>query len=336
MSTRLAEEQLHQIVSLYEEGYSIYHIAPLIGCAPQTIHKKLVLLDVERRDRSGLSPAAKEVNLLVENQRVKNKQQKTDATATHHHQIAQRYANGESMRELSRKTGHKMCSLKRWIEDNGVERRTLSQACRVHSLDENAFTLITTEPQAYWLGFLTADGGISERNTLRLNLQERDRCHVEAFQSFLQTSVPVASQTVRYKDKYYPVAYLNVSSPKICADLAQYGLGPRKSKTVRWPSRLPPELSRHYIRGLFDGDGTWGKGPKWQLLGNRPILLEIQELLMRNCNVKKTKLVDHHTTPDIAALVYNGRQQLFRVALWMYVDATIFLERKWRDYQDRK
>jgi hypothetical protein len=333
----LTQNQLEQIGRLYKAGQSIYQIAPVVGCAPQTVHKKLILLGIPRRDRSGLTESQKQANAQAEAQRVALKLHKQEERADMQKEIAERYRKGESMLELRRNTGHSIPAIKSWLVNNQVEQRTASQACRIHSLDENVFSEISTEPQAYWLGFLTADGGISQHSSLRINLQERDRAHVEAFQKFMQTTIPVARQIVRCKDKYYPVSYLNIGSIKICADLARYGLGPQKSKTVRWPVTLPPHLAPHYIRGVFDGDGTWSTVTKkgsiaWMLLGNRPFLLDVQQVMMRCCDLSQTKLMDHHTTVDIALLAYSGSTQVARIASWMYTGSTICLKRKLARY----
>jgi Helix-turn-helix domain of resolvase len=337
INMNLTPNQLEQIVRLYKSGQSIYKIAPVVGCAPQTVHKKLVLLGVPRRDRSGLMESQKQANAQAEAERVALILQKQEERADMQKEIAERYRKGESMLELRRSTGHAVPSIKSWIVKNQIEQRTASQACRIHSLNENAFSDILTEPQAYWLGFLTADGGISHHSSLRINLQERDRAHVEAFQKFMQTSIPVARQIVKCKDKQYPVSYLNIGSIKICADLARYGLGPRKSKTVRWPACLPDHLAPHYVRGVFDGDGTWSTitkkgGIAWMLLGNRPFLLDVQQVMMQYCDLSQTKLIDHHTTTDIALLSYSGSTQVARIASWMYTGSTICLNRKLARY----
>jgi hypothetical protein len=55
--------------------------------------------------------------------------------------------------------------------------------------DETIFSKIDNEEKAYWLGFLYADGSItnSDRYSLELSLKESDREHIVKFQQFLKT-----------------------------------------------------------------------------------------------------------------------------------------------------
>jgi hypothetical protein len=248
-------------------------------------------------------------------------------------QIVSLYSLGQSARSIGRLFGCTTRTVTNWLKCAGVTLRSPSEACRVHSLNQNIFASVETEPQAYWLGFLSADGGINLHHSVRVNLQERDSGHLELLQAFFQTTKPIQCQMCRCKSGTYPVSYLIVTSEQICSDLARYGVLPKKSKTIRWPDGLPPQLASHYVRGVFDGDGTWcGMNRKgmcqWRLIGNRAYLLDIQSLMMETCCLNQTKLCDHHTTPDMAYLVYNGTRQTMRIADWLYRDATVWLPRK--------
>jgi hypothetical protein len=50
---------------------------------------------------------------------------------------------------------------------------------------------------------------------------------------------------------------LSVASPQLTARLAKHGIFPNKTFTLEWPDHLDPELLRHFLRGYFDGDGSW-------------------------------------------------------------------------------
>ena len=41
----------------------------------------------------------------------------------------------------------------------------------------------------------------------------------------------------------------------VCRDLVQYGIHPRKSRTIRFPD-VPGQHLRHFLRGCWDGDGS--------------------------------------------------------------------------------
>lgn len=119
----------------------------------------------------------------------------------------------------------------------------------------------------------------------------------------------------------------------MCAALAEHGIGPRKTRTLSALPELPEHLYGAYVRGVFDGDGTWSglhaKGMiAWRLIGNRDYLLSVQDLMIRTLALNKTKLTAHHTTPYIALLNYGGTQQTIKICRWMYFGATTHLLRK--------
>src|SRR5688572_26837187 len=125
---------------------------------------------------------------------------------------------------------------------------------RKYNLNEQFFEKINTEEQAYWLGFLYADGCILERkigqSALHVKLAETEPL-IKLAQS-LKTNRPIAtyvSQNGYNIGKLYHT--LTIVSDKIVQDLRQYGCVPRKSLTLKFPNNLPEFLVSHFIRGYF-------------------------------------------------------------------------------------
>lgn len=236
-----------------------------------------------------------------------------------------------------------MATIRIWLEVAQVERRSQSESCRRHPLNQTVFNKIDTDAKAYWLGFLTADGSISPRGEIWLGLQLRDRDHLERFRSFLETTIPVRTT---HKPRGYTsttCCYISVHSLPMCADLVRLGVYPRKTQTLSALPTLPSHLFGSYLRGVFDGDGSWGipnyiGAIVWRLAGNREYLLHVQELMVNTLGLSRTKLINHHTTPYIAYLSYCGTRQVSKIAQWMYGKSTIHLDRKLirlRDYLQR-
>lgn len=126
---------------------------------------------------------------------------------------------------------------------------------RKYPFNEHYFQRISSSAQAYWLGFITADGGISAKTpVLALNLAARDDEQIVAFQQALGRKCPLRYARSNYGTK---VVRFAVSSELLIIDLKRCGVGPRKSLVQRaWDG--PRELMRHYWRGVFDGDGSLG------------------------------------------------------------------------------
>ena len=109
--------------------------------------------------------------------------------------------------------------------------------------------------------------------------------------------------------------------------LESFGVVPRKTATLRWPD-LPEPMLRHFLRGYFDGDGSWlglDLGARFVLCGNRRFLVDCQEYLMLAAGLPKTKLRAHNGT---WYLHYAGRRQCMRIAGLLYCRARLFLQRK--------
>lgn len=69
---------------------------------------------------------------------------------------------------ISQKLNASLCgiydALRRW----GVKTRNLSDSHRQYNIDENYFDTINTEEKAYWLGFIYADGFITNPLSFRM------------------------------------------------------------------------------------------------------------------------------------------------------------------------
>lgn len=121
----------------------------------------------------------------------------------------------------------------------------------MYSLDEDFFTEIDTPEQAYWLGFITADGCVLEDPAgrpacLRVDLAQCDDDHLRILCNHLGSDRPVLYSQ--------DCACVSFGSRRLASALCKLGVTPRKSLIVE-PWNGPADLMVHYWRGLFDGDG---------------------------------------------------------------------------------
>lgn len=198
-----------------------------------------------------------------------------------------------------------------------------------YALNESYFDEITTEEQAYWLGFITADGGIirsgSKTYSLRVELGECDADHVRLLSAALGSAKPLTTRrggtlVVAVFDSRYLVEALD-----------RLGVGPRKSLTAE-PWNGPVHLMPHYWRGLFDGDGSIfrGKtqpGQHWcvSLIGSRPCIDAYQAWA--------APISGSHSRPALMKggvwrWKVEGGQKPQRLARALYGNATVSLARK--------
>lgn len=141
-----------------------------------------------------------------------------------------------------------------YLKRTGVRIKTLSEVRKLIT-KENFFESIDSELKAYLLGFFAADGCLERRKdydsyTLRIGVSIKDAHILKLFNKTLaddKISIGITSENM---------ATFAITSKKLGEDLI--ALGFTKDKTKDW-SKFPiisKDLIPHFIRGLFDGDGT--------------------------------------------------------------------------------
>jgi hypothetical protein len=143
----------------------------------------------------------------------------------------------------------------------GMQRRP-SHNGFVGECDHDFFTIIDTEPKAYFLSVLGGDGCVSQDDEIILDLKDIDIGLVQAFRTALKIGNPVRIQeTEKVFNGYrfrYRHARVSVNSPTLAEALARYGVIPAKTgRTIpaRIPEQVPARLERHCWRGWVDTDG---------------------------------------------------------------------------------
>ena len=129
----------------------------------------------------------------------------------------------------------------------------------VNTLNEDFFENIDTEEKAYWLGFLLADGSISNScNSITIGLSIRDYDHLHRFKMALKSIDEIKeykTNILKNTKRSYDACKISINSKKIKTDLINHNVFPQKSLHEKPDYMLPKYLIRHYIRGFFDGDG---------------------------------------------------------------------------------
>lgn len=125
-----------------------------------------------------------------------------------------------------------------------------------YGLDEDYFENIDSEEKAYLLGFFMADGCIyngphSEISKVIFGLKLEDKLIVDIFHNAIN-----AQTNLRYDNRGTGFVSCVVSSDKMANDLINIGVNTYK-KDRTFP-KLQKHLYHHYIRGFFDGDGSFG------------------------------------------------------------------------------
>ena len=206
-----------------------------------------------------------------------------------------------------------------------------------YTFDTHFFDEINTQEKAYVLGFLFADGyNYEKRGVVSLSLQEKDKEILDKISKCLKNTKPLQFiDMIKYhKGKSHQNQYrLSISSHYTSAILAQLGCGQKKSYTCQFPA-ISSEMTPHFLRGYFDGDGSFAKHSKeieytFKLCGTKEFLNSFSEHInFPNRNLSKRKKDKKNNW----CLEIGGRLQVVSIGDYLYKDANVYLNRKYQRY----
>lgn len=253
----------------------------------------------------------------------------------------QLYNNGLSYNKIASKVNHDRHLVSYWLRKIGYKsnERYLNNNRIIHSkydysYAENLFKKIDSEEKAYWLGFLYADGYISEKtNSIELSLKEEDKNHVELFNKFL--NIPGKDIRKKYKNmngNIYISYCLSIVNKKIKNELIKLGCFPQKTFKLSFPNSniVPDNLINHFVRGYFDGDGCVTSSNSaivsLEILGTTDFLSGYLNWI----GIHHNKICGFFHS-NIKRVIYGGKYAIY-ILDKMYNDATIYLKRKHEKY----
>lgn len=202
-----------------------------------------------------------------------------------------------------------------------------------YSIADSIFNQIDTEEKAYWLGFLYADGYVSEfNNTIELSLEESDVNHLIAYRNFLGLNDKPFNKKIKTinNQEFYSYRF-SFNSRKAKQALIRLGCTPQKTFSLTFPKKdqVPEYLIHHFIRGYIDGDGCIYVNKNKisiEVLGTEEFLTGYKQWI----GLGNSKIY-HFNHSDIKRVINSNRQAL-DILRRIYNDATIYLERKHNKY----
>lgn len=244
------------------------------------------------------------------------------------------YKSGTSLREIATITGYSRSFLSKTLKNNKVNIRDNTLNSRKYNHIEDYFENIDNEEKAYWLGFMYADGYITN-NSFGFSINSIDRNHAVKFNESLQANNPIHEYKGTGYSKDSLICRTLLTSAKTVNDLIDKGCIRNKTLKLEFPTeeQVPKHLIHHFIRGYMDGDGSInyhnrGKYQAWQIsfIGQKNFLNKIKDFF----NKPNLKL---STKDNITYQVnFAGNKQVKQILNILYHDATIYLDRKYDKY----
>lgn len=258
--------------------------------------------------------------------------------------IKKSYTNGESSVKIGKRynVGHKV--ILRVLHEMNID-VDQKKFVRKYNLDESYFDNIDTPNKAYIVGFFHSDGSNNpNKSTVSISLQEEDKNILELIRNEIKSEKPL--EFLDYSKKHdFGYSYKNqyrlcIFSKHICEELNNKGITPNKSLTIGFPNWLNKELIPHYIRGVYDGDGSIYRA--YRNVNNLPITVTItatesfckslQKICKEELNIS-AGIYDASCHNGITKVfVLSGRNIAKKFLDWIYQDAELYLQRKYDRY----
>lgn len=318
---KLTNDQQKEIVKRYLNGEMVADLKKEFNCSDTTIYK-----------------------LLRETKNVKHGFDIRYATQEQKDEICKLYIDGNSCTTIAKKFNCNHHTILGILEEKGIQ-RDAKQFHRKYKLSEHYFDVIDTPNKAYVLGLLHADGcNKMDKGTVSIALQESDKDLLETIRLEIGSEKPLRfidnSNKHTFGYTYENMYELQMFSVHMCEQLADKGIIPNKSLKIGFPDWLDDKLIPHYIRGVFDGDGSISQS--FVSKNNKPINFNIVgtntfcQSLKQIC---KNKLGINSSIYDASChngitkqFTINGKNNIKIFMDWIYQDADIYLQRKYDRY----
>ena len=252
-------------------------------------------------------------------------------------QLAEEFKTSSiSLTKLAEREGITRYTLTKHLKELGVQ---IVNKQNRPKFNENIFDTIDIEEKAYWLGFIFADGYIGSTPiredkksiyNFELSLQLSDLSYLEKFKSFIQYENPITTDSYRCR--------IMIANKHLWTTLNSYGCTPRKSLTLMFPNKeIFKELNliKHFIRGYFDGDGGFTRyvnkhtvSPHLQIIGTQDFLANIANYSLINGKLRHDK---RHSSETM--IFEYSKDDGIKFVAFLYEDATIYLDRKYKLYE---
>lgn len=256
---------------------------------------------------------------------------------------------GYSLSQIEKKVNNTRHTISRALKRKGYEVVNRQNETK---FNETVFDIIDTEEKAYWLGFLYADGYLSQNEKngkhkylVELSLSLCDIEHLYKFQDFLQFNHDrVRTSKIKLNGKDFFRCRLSFSNKHVWSRLNDYGCTPNKSLTLKFPSEdiffnRDKKLIISFIKGYFEGDGCLSyikhnsqKGERCSAVSSIVGTEEFLSTLAEYIEVKKSIKLTNKNKSNSNGKTYTlfiRQKDTQRLIHMFYDNSTVHLTRKY-------
>lgn len=187
-------------------------------------------------------------------------------------------------------------------------------------INHNPFKDLDNFEVQYWLGFLTADGCISETK-LSLGLQKKDKEILVKYCKFL--GIPEKQIKTSIHHQKFKICTVGFRNKKVIEFLHNLGITKQKSFTIEYNHTI----NYDYLRGYIDGDGYISKDRREIsfVSASDKLIKQIKNFLIKE-NIKHSVLQSKKNVKCIR--ISSQKENINNFIDKLYNNANVFLERK--------
>lgn len=126
---------------------------------------------------------------------------------------------------------------------------------KTKDINKNYFNEIDSPEKAYWLGFILADGYLTNNGGFGIELAQKDIGHLEKFKTAIEYKGDIKIYNKNSTFGEQTNCRIFIKNNQIAHDLVKLGITLDKSNTGVFP-KIPEDFFPHMIRGYFDGNGS--------------------------------------------------------------------------------
>jgi intein-encoded DNA endonuclease-like protein len=247
-------------------------------------------------------------------------------------EIIDLYNLGDGCYKIANRFNCSPSTINNILKQNGVNTKKTPNDYRKFKLNEDYFSSIDSEYKAYFLGLIYSDGCIS-KTTLRISLQEEDGYILNKFVEQIGSDFNPYFVKKR-KETHKNQKLMVISNVKIVNDLKKLGVNVKKSLILGFPSnkQIPTKYLNHFIRGMFDGDGSVYKYER-NINGKDYTECGISITSSNHFISELKKKIQYGNVHQIndgknSALFIKNKNEIAKFINYIYKDSNIFLKRK--------
>jgi predicted DNA-binding protein YlxM (UPF0122 family) len=248
------------------------------------------------------------------------------------------YEQKLSLQKIGELYGKPREYIHRWMKKYGFKTRTRSAAWRhrgtdnVYEVDEDFFHNWSKE-MAYILGLILTDGNIGTDDD-KISITMKDVGLLEKVKKKLKSN-----HKIKYIEKN-DIYFFGFAREKMSDRLRELGITKNKSLDVIFPD-IPSKFLSHFIRGVFDGDGSVFFEPRSKksplrvsfTSGSRAFITTLEHNLHSFGGLSKRNIYEKQGTNTTYYFRYPHKDCLkFFDYIYAGADESMWLERKYQKF----